>query len=844
MSNDWRKNLLHTNSASNNIKVLSQAKKESVVADVKDNAKAVGTIGKENIKVLGTAQSTTTANTGKIKKYTTTNVYQRNFISNPLHDFQSYNAIFTLAALTLEEVNFPDLLYSRDPQFPVAQSAGKTGPEVTIYKQAGLNLEYLVDDVEIQAIVSPSKKNKHTQFTQMDFTVREPFSIGLFFQTLNVQAARAANDGEVNYLKAPYCLIIDFIGQDVNGKSFKNANLRKVIPFYFTKAALRASAAGSIYECNGVPVTEYGLMTVNNTTKHDITLSGKTVYEMLQVGDNSLMGQLNFKGDKKDKAKKKDDKPTKPPTDDYVIYFPYKIEKSVSQQQRKVVLKDRATAEGDEFKKLDERGDYQFSTEKRDTAVETLLGNNIVVTNEFDGVGGKGIRVFQSVDGEDAEAGASFLGNEIGEAKMNISEGNMAIIGKTFPEFKEKYNRIKKTFTRDKITLNLKEMTLSFAKGSYITDIIETVILLSEYSLNLSKSPEELPNVPTGHKPWFRIVTKCFELKDSFVKRITKQNPKLCVYSVVPFPVPDELFIGPDQYPAGVTEIRNNIVKGFNYIYTGLNTDILDFQLDYNFAFYQSVPEKTNKTANSSAANEDFKAENSPVVIRSKKFEIRGEDPALKNSSGALSVRPQDQIDAADEGTENESPELKIAREMNKRIVNSNVDLLHLDMQIIGDPYFLPSSGMMNSDEVVRTYVDPRSYYTADGQITATGQAFGNGRGELNHLNRMCYVEVNFQTPIDLQPDGNNFIFPNNGSYRNGYGESVRLGEFSGLYRVYKIVNSFRQGKFEQTLTLIRSASMASDAKEGSTENKNTIVSDSDPNNAFNTDDGGLGQSS
>src|SRR6056300_628366 len=118
MSNDWRKNLLHTNSASNNIKVLSQAKKESVVAEVKGDvqAKAIGTIDKEKIKG--------TKGDGKIKKYTTTEVYQRNFISNPLHDFQSYNAIFTLAALTLEEVNFPDLLYSRDPKFPVAQSAG------------------------------------------------------------------------------------------------------------------------------------------------------------------------------------------------------------------------------------------------------------------------------------------------------------------------------------------------------------------------------------------------------------------------------------------------------------------------------------------------------------------------------------------------------------------------------------------------------------------------------------------------------------------------------------------------------------------------------------------------
>ena len=821
------------------VKVKTGVVTESATAKINDNVKGIGNIHREKI------QETTSS--GKIKKYTTTEVYQRNYISNPLHDFQSYNAIFTLAALTLEEVNFPDILYSRDPQFPVAQSAGKTGPEVTIYKQAGLNLEYFVDNVEIQAIVSPSKKNKHTQFTQMDFTIHEPFSIGLFFQTLNVQAVRAANDGDANYLKAPYGLIIDFVGQDVNGKLFKNEKLRKVIPFYFTKAALRASAAGSVYECNGVPVTEYGLMTVNNTTKHDITLSGKTVYEMLQVGDNSLMGQLNFKGDKKDKAKKKEDKPAKPPTDDYVIYFPYKSEKSITQEQRKVILKDRAIKNEVAYDEAEQQSySGAFTTAKRDTAVETLLGNNIVVTNEFDGVGGQGIRVFQSVDGEDVEAGASFLGNEIGEAKMNISEGNMSIIGKTFPEFKEKYDKKKKTFSRGNITLNLKEMTLSFAKGSYITDIIETVILLSEYSLKLSKSTDELPNVPIGHKPWFRIITKCFELKDSFVKRITKQNPKLCVYSVVPFPVPDELFISPDQYPAGVTEIRNNIVKGYNYIYTGLNTDILDFQLDYNFAFYQSVPTKTNKTSNSSAANEDFNADNNSYVIKSKRYEIRGGDPELKNSAGALSVRPQDQIDAADEGTENESPELKIAREMNKRIINSNVDLLHLDMQIIGDPYFLPSSGMMNSDEVVRTYVDPRSYYTADGQITATGQAFGNGRGELNHLNRMCYVEVNFQTPIDIQPDGNNYIFPNNGAYRNGYGESVRLGEFSGLYRVYKIVNTFSGGKFEQTLTLIRSASMATDAKEGSKENKNTIqekVSDSDPNDAFNTDDGGLGQS-
>ena len=168
--------------------------------------------------------------------------------------------------------------------------------------------------------------------------------------------------------------------------------------------------------------------------------------------------------------------------------------------------------------------------------------------------------------------------------------------------------------------------------------------------------------------------------------------------------------------------------------------------------------------------------------------------------------------------------ELKIARSMNDRIINSNVDLIKLDLTIIGDPYFLPTSGMMNSDEQTRYFVDPRSYYTDKGDLTATGRKYmGNGRAELNYVDRMCYVEVNFQTPIDYEKNGDNFIFPNTGGYVNGMGEHVRLGEFSGLYRVITLANSFRQGKFEQTLTIIRSGNTTIDAKEGSGENTKQV---------------------
>lgn len=745
--------------------------------------------------------------------------YTRNYVRNPLHDFQSYNCIFTLAALTLEEVNFPDVLYNRAPKFPVAQSAGKTGPEVTFYGNYGLNLEYLIDDVEISAAVTPGPKNKHTQFTDLRFTIKEPFSMGLFFQALNVQAAKANNDPNVNYIYSTYGLIIDFVGTDVNGKIFNNTKLRKVLPFQFKQASLRASVGGAEYDCEGSPVTEYGLLTVNNQIKTDITLSGSTVYEMMQVGDDSLMAQLNKKGDDK-KAKQKQQQQTQLPTDDYVIYFPTKDSLNMTAEQsakrRSAILEDRAGNSADQGAAV-----YysKFNIEQDDVAVQSILGKNVIVTNEFN-AGGKGIRVFQAESKENYSNVSSFLGNEIGRAKMDISDGNMQIIGKSFPDFQEQYDKGKKVFTRNKIKLDLKKMTLSFEKGSYITDIIETVILLSDYSKDLAKGPNELLNVNPGHRKWFRIITKCFELKDSFVQQVTKKNPKIMLFNVVPYQVPDDLFIDPTSYSSSTVFIKENIVKGYNYIYTGLNEDILDFQLDYNFSFFQSVPHKTDKSAQTSETGKG-KSHSTSTVQSEDTYRFQGR--ALELVGSTASVTTQFGDPKAGYGTENESLELKVARSMNDRIINSNADLLELDLTIIGDPYFLPTSSMMNSDEPTRTYVDPRTYFTKDGQLTETGKSYyGNGRGEINHQDQMCFIDVVFQTPIDIHPDGS-MIFPKDGTYQNGVGEKVRLGEFSGYYKVTEIVSSFRSGKFTQVLKVVRNPITMLDAKQGTKENKNVL---------------------
>ena len=100
--------------------------------------------------------------------------------------------MFTLAALTLEEVNFPNILYNRMPLHPIAHSSGKEKiEEVTFYKQAGVNPEYFIDNVEIKSFITPNPKTKHVQRSEIAFTVTEPTVLVYFLQTMAIQARQS-----------------------------------------------------------------------------------------------------------------------------------------------------------------------------------------------------------------------------------------------------------------------------------------------------------------------------------------------------------------------------------------------------------------------------------------------------------------------------------------------------------------------------------------------------------------------------------------------------------------------------------------------------------------------------
>ena len=137
---------------------------------------------------------------------------------NALNKYRSFNTIFTLAALNFYEVNFPEVLLERGPAHIVAKSGGG-GKRVTSAVGMGMDgdLELFIDNVNIDAIVAPTPKNKHTQATGISFNIIEPYSMGKFLETLHLAAMVANNDDgtkSTNYFNSPYALIIDFKGEN------------------------------------------------------------------------------------------------------------------------------------------------------------------------------------------------------------------------------------------------------------------------------------------------------------------------------------------------------------------------------------------------------------------------------------------------------------------------------------------------------------------------------------------------------------------------------------------------------------------------------------------------------
>jgi hypothetical protein len=756
---------------------------------------------------------------------------------NPLHVYSSYNYIFTFAVLTKDEVNFPDETYVGDkPQLEIFRSGGKSEASVsTIFEeQIGGKLEYFIEDVEIQALVVPNTRTRLTNATNISFQVIEPYSMGLFLQTLQIASLQA---GYTNYLQAPFLLTIEFVGFDDDGKPVtvdkdgKTLNLQRKIPMKLTNAEFNVSGGGTRYDITAIPWNEQALVDQIDRTYSDITVTGKNVVEILQTGPESLTTIMNGRYEE---LRAEGNFPV---SDELVITFPNDIATSASSIAKNNSIDQGATVAPQKS------GNRLFGNIAKGVVGGiiggAIGGNKNIGQNALAGaIGGAfgganfgaltGVLgafrsgdingVFQSITGflgaqapQDFDAflssvtGLVFNKSSISEGLTQIAQsaGSVNAIGSgtiansysdpgKIPMGKsgQQYDKNNKVYTRGKNVIDPVQRSFTFNTDTKVTQMIEEVVVTSDWAKELKTRPADAD----GMVEWFKIDAQTF-IKDG-VSREQQDGTlaKTYVYRVVPYKVHSSALQKPADPGLSYEQLRANAKREYNYIYTGANNDIINFDININAAFFKGIMSdagQNNLQRKGGGLQQNIVQGDKDASI------INQTVNGLSGTGFAQQISVSNSSLQGSGGAGIDDSKVRIAKMFNDNIINSFVDLVQLDLEILGDPYYIFDSGMGN--------------FTAGKQDenTTTNGSMEYQRGEVD-------VIVNFRTPIDYRDDGS-VIFPE---------DTIPVDSFSGLYRVTTLSNGFNKGQFTQRLKLLRRPNQPEDVKQTGTNDKTVKMKD------------------
>lgn len=206
---------------------------------------------------------------------------------NVLGKYASYNYIWTLSALSREELKDPTRVGAKIHDV-IAKSSGigldgafknfnedinnlyKGNAEVatTITKEKAEKIksqaknadqilrrghDIFFEKVVMTAVHRPNEQRKMMNFTLLEIEMHEPFGITLFEKL----RAAAFNNNFRDHIDAPFLLTLEFRGYDNLGKPIGNVITTRYLPIKISNADMEIDAGGTRYFLKAVPWTEF-----------------------------------------------------------------------------------------------------------------------------------------------------------------------------------------------------------------------------------------------------------------------------------------------------------------------------------------------------------------------------------------------------------------------------------------------------------------------------------------------------------------------------------------------------------------------------------------------------------
>lgn len=265
---------------------------------------------------------------------------------------------------------------------------------------------------------------------------------------------------------------------------------------------------------------------------------------------------------------------------------------------------------------------------------------------------------------------------------------------------------------------------------------------------------------------WYRVVPK---IELGAYDRVTNKFQMFVTYYVKTWTVN----VKNPYAPLGRSD---GYVKRYDYLFTGRNRDVLDMKIDFDMLFYVQLSADVNKNLKSTGTG----TQGVPDSTRVPSYITYQSDPIQPISVSHVS---SNQTTSSRTGPD-EGKAIRAGDQTRELTQSSRGDMINLKLRILGDPQFIKQDDIFYNQGTT----------PGIGQfVSATNQSLVFDDGEL-------YVYVNFESPNDIN-DATGLAIPGVTLYGQ---RNYQYSAFSGVYKVITVDNEFRQGKFEQTLDLVR----------------------------------------
>ena len=317
----------------------------------------------------------------------------------------------------------------------------------------------------------------------------------------------------------------------------------------------------------------------------------------------------------------------------------------------------------------------------------------------------------------------------------------------------------------EQFRLNPQVSQIQFAKDSQITDIITAVIRDSNYLKTILENPHDAKDKNTGMIDYFQIVLNMVPLG---LDKTTNVHKYIYQFLVVPYKVHYTKLPTQQSKSFSAKELLPFVKRNYDYIYTGKNVDVLNFKLNFNNLFFQASNPKMGNSDQSETASGA-----GPAGIQNKSIpkDAASEAKSSKQDIAQILSNGPSSSFGGRAGPARTDPYYQLAFNAHQAILES-VNLLTADIDIVGDPYYLSTSGIA-------------SYFPTLKQLGLTND------GEANPQFGPVLCRINFHNPVDIDPVTGQYSY-------------AELVSFSGVYQVVRCKNVFRNGTFVQQLKLIR----------------------------------------